>query len=191
MNYLIFGVFIVTLIFLNLEFIQKVISKNIHIDLIVVAILVLAKLFELSTGLSNLVLGYSKKWKLENIISVANVIVAIPLNIILVKQFGILGAAWCTLILAVVTFSIRLIILKKTYGLFPFKWSTLTFSGISLILFILFYLLCKQFDSIYMHMLWSSVFAILFLSIVIIFRFSEDINSVFQAIKIRARSRFP
>jgi len=183
MSYLIFSFFMVSLILFNLDLFQRLIGKNITISMAVIIPLVLSKIMELSTGLSNLIIGYSKKWKIESTISVTNVILAIPLNIVMVGRFGILGAAWSTLILATLSFTVRILVLYRIYRLWPFQWSTLGFIGIGLALFAGFYLLCGWTPNLFMKIAWSILYALIFITIVLWFRFSEDLNIVFETIR--------
>lgn len=185
MSYLIFSFFMVSLILFNLDLFQRLIGKNITISLAVIIPLVLSKIMELSTGLSNLIIGYSKKWRIESTISIASVILAIPLNIVMVGRYGILGAALSTLILAILSFSVRILVLFGIYRLFPFRWSTLGFLGIGLGLFVVFYLICGLSTNLFVKMAWTALYAVIFLSLVLWFRFSEDINIVFVTIRKR------
>ena len=180
MSYLIFAVFMVSLILFNMDLFQRLIGKNITLSLSVVLPLVLAKIFELSTGLSNLIIGYSKKWKIESAISIGNVLIAIPLNIYMVGRYGITGAAISTLILAFLTFSTRILVLYKIYRLFPFRFRTLGFLLFGATLFILFYMLCGTASGILVKMVLSAIYAVFFMVVIVWFRFSEDINIVFE-----------
>ncbi len=182
MSYLIFSFFMVSLILFNLDLFQRMIGKNITISIAVIIPLVLSKMLELSTGLSNLIIGYSKKWRIESLISITNVILAIPLNIIMVGKYGILGAAISTLILAIITFSVRLLVLYGIYSLWPFRWPTIGFLGIGLALFTVFYMICERTPSLFMKSAWSGLFAVVFIALVLRFRFSEDINIVYGSI---------
>lgn len=189
MSYLIFSFFMVSLILFNLDLFQRLIGKNISISLAVIVPLVLAKIMELSTGLSNLIIGYSKKWRIESTVSITNVILAIPLNILMVGKYGILGAALSTLILAALSFTARILVLYIVYRLWPFRLPTLGFIGIGLALFAGFYLICGWTPDLIGKLAWSAVYALVFISFVLWFRFSEDINIVFETIRKRWLNR--
>jgi|GEM_PF-4176811 len=180
MSYLTFALFAVSIILINIDLFQKLIGKNINISAHVLYILIAAKIFELSTGLSNLIIGYSKKWKIETIINIANILLAIPLNIIFVTKYGILGAAISNLSLAALTFSARMWILYKVYGLFPYQKSTLILLGFGLPMFVLFYWVCHQTDLILIKLLGSLIYAACFLSFILKMRLSEDLNLVVE-----------
>jgi len=185
MSYLIFSLFVVSLIMFNLNFFQRLIGHNITIDLTVISLLIIVKILELSTGLANLILGYSKEWKFESIIGISYLVIAIPLNIFFVGKLGILGAAVSTLILAILTLSARLVLLYKFYGLFPFKANTLIFLSIGILLFSGFYYLCQQTDHLLVEFLWSALYVVLYIGIILRFRFSQDVNLVFDTVKKR------
>jgi len=180
MSYLIYSFFVVSLMLFNMDLFQKVIGKNISINLLVIGILISAKVLELSTGLSNIILGLSKKWKMESAMNILTIVIALPLNIYFVGKWGITGAAVTTLILVLLTSSARLGILYKVYGLFPFNIKSLALLISGILFFILFYFFCLQTDKILIKLLWTGLYSVIFLAFILKFRFSEDLNIIFM-----------
>lgn len=185
MSYLIFCFFVVSVILFNINLFQKVLGNNISLNLGVIVLLVAGKVFDLSTGLSNVILGYSKKWRWESAIGIFALIIALPMNIFFVGKWGILGAAFSGLVLAVAVFSVRLIILYKVYGLFPFNLNSLTFIFLGLGLSGVFYWFCQQTELILMKILVSLVYMLVYVGLVLKFKFSEDVNLIFITIQNR------
>jgi len=182
MSYLIFSVFIVTIILLNINLFQFVIGTNLKISLTVVGCLVAAKIFEMSTGLSNLILSYSKKWKLDTLLSIVSIAISIPLNIHFVGKWGIFGAAFSTLILAILTFSMRIGLLFFIYKLFPFKRETILFILFSILLSGSFYWLGLRTENFWAKLALTFIYSVIYLTFVISLKFSKDINIVFNEI---------
>jgi len=182
MSYLIFSVFIVTIILLNINLFQYVVGTNLIISLNVVGCLVAAKIFEMSTGLSNIILIYSKKWKLDIFLSVISIAISIPINVHFVGKWGIFGAAFSTLILTMLTFSLRIGILYFIYKLFPFKRDTIIFIFFSVLLSGFFYWLSLRTENFWIKIYLTIFYSIIYLTFVISFKFSKDINIVFNEI---------
>ncbi len=180
MSYLAFALFAVGLIMTNIDLLQLITGKNISISRTVIGILLCCKVVELSTGLSNMVIGYSKKWRYENILSIINIIIAIPLNIILVRSMGLMGAALSSLILVVAAFSARLMIIYFSFGLFPYTLNTLKLLGGFMILFGVLTFFSSIYPSIFARLFFSLCYTILFLIFVLKMRFSEDLNIAFE-----------
>ena len=181
-NYLAFGLLAVGVILPNLDLLNKITGKNIDIDFSIIAVLISARVFELSTGLSNVIIAYSKKWRYENIISIINIVLAIPLNIFMVNRFGMIGAAFTTLILLVTMFVIRMIILYRSYNLFPFSVPTLYLLGMFAVLFGILLWLCNIQSGWYYRLILSGCFALVFIIAVVKLRISKDINIVVETI---------
>lgn len=181
-NYLAFGLLAVGVILPNLDLLNKITGKNIDIDFSIIAVLISARVFELSTGLSNVIIAYSKKWRYENIISIINIVLAIPLNIFMVNRFGMIGAAYTTLILLVTMFVIRMIILYRSYNLFPFSVPTLYLLGMFAVLFGILLWLCNIQSGWYYRLILSGCFALVFIVAVVKLRISKDINIVVETI---------
>jgi len=176
---------VVSVILININLVQKVIGSNIALNLMVIALLVISKVFELSTGLSNVILGFSKKWKIESVLSILSIMVALPMNIYFVGKWGILGAAFSNLVLAALIFSFRLLVLFRTYGLFPFNLNTLIFLISGLVLAGGFYWLCLQTHQNLIKLLLTFLYSLLFIAMVLKLRFSEDINIIFTTLRNR------
>ncbi len=189
MSYLIFSVFIVTIIILNINLFQYVIGANLKISLAVVGCLVGAKIFEMSTGLSNLILSYSKKWRLDTLLSIVSIAVSIALNVHFVGKWGIFGAAFSTLILAILTFSLRIGLLFFIYKLFPFKRDIVLFVFFSVLLSGIFYWLGLQTDSFWIKISLTFIYSVMYLVFVISLNFSKDINIVFNEILKRLSNK--
>lgn len=187
MSYMIFSFFVVSIILFNLSLFQQIIGKNIPINIWVISTLVIAKVFELSTGLSNIILGYSKKWRVESSFYIVSILLSIPMNIVFVGKWGIWGAAIATLILAFLTFSARMLILYLAYKLFPFKLSSLWFAIFGLSLSIAFYFICAQTDNQFQKLLITGLYALIYLVVVIRFKFSEDINMIYGSLLNRLK----
>ncbi|MEP7267126.1 MAG: polysaccharide biosynthesis C-terminal domain-containing protein, partial [Saprospiraceae bacterium] len=188
MSYLTFALFASGMVIANIDLIQKLTGKNIDLNFSIIAVLLFARVLELSTGLSNLVIAYSKKWRYENIISIANIIVAVPLNLIMIRKFGMLGVAYSTLILYVITYSFRIILLNILYGLFPFSKSSFQLILGFIILVSIMWWGCSHTDSLFLKLIFSILFGGIYLLFALKMKFSEDLNLAFDHLIKRAMS---
>lgn len=99
-NLLIVGVFLFSSVYLNLENITNIMTngKALIPYLDVFLFLGLAKLFDVSTSVNNLVMIYSKWYKYNLWLLLFTGVINIGLNYFLIKQYGIIGAAIATAI---------------------------------------------------------------------------------------------
>ena len=100
----------------------------------------------------------------------------------MVNRFGMIGAAYTTLILLVTMFVIRMIILYRSYNLFPFSVPTLYLLGMFAVLFGILLWLCNIQSGWYYRLILSGCFALVFIIAVVKLRISKDINIVVETI---------
>ena len=127
LNLLTISLFIFLLIWLNYErTIHALNLKDIYLaGKWVVFILGIKFIIDMGTGVNQQIIGTSTYWRFEFLCGVLLLALSIPLNIILVKRIGIVGAAYSNLIAYSVYNVIRLYFLWAKFKLFPFSIATL------------------------------------------------------------------
>ena len=147
----------------------------------------LSRLIEMTTGLNNTIVYYSKyyAWSLVSLtLSAAG---TIALNLWLIPRFGITGAAMasCVSIAAYNTFTVGLVWAK--FGLFPFSRNTLLVIGLGLAAFAAAYFLPKTGFALLDIALRSGGFVVVFGLLVFWLRVSSDLNEMARAAWRRVR----
>jgi O-antigen/teichoic acid export membrane protein len=84
-------------------------------------ILGFGKLIDMSTGMNGAIIGTSNYWKFDFISNLIFVVISIPLNIILIKQFGLTGLAISNLGTLLIFNLIRYLFLYKKFNFQPYQ----------------------------------------------------------------------
>ena len=121
------SLFIFFLIWLNYD--RAVVALNLNPIYLagkwVVFFLGIKFIIDMGTGVNAQIIATSTYWRFEFFCGILLLSLAIPLNIILVKRFGIIGAAYSNLIAFSVYNLIRLIFLWVKFDLMPFSNKTI------------------------------------------------------------------
>jgi len=100
----------------------------------------LAKLIDLGTGVNSQIIGTSNFWKFDFYTNLFYIILSLPLNYYLIKNYGLEGLAFSNLVALTLYNSIRFGFLYKKFNLQPYTWK----HGIFLLLSISLMLLVHQ-----------------------------------------------
>ena len=149
----------------------------------------LAKIVDLGTGVNSQIIGTSIHWRFEFISGMILLSLAIPLNYFLVKEFGIIGAAYAHLLSFSVYNAIRIIFLKRKFNMQPFSTKT----AYAIILAFASYAVC-YYSFLSFHTFGGIVIkSILFLALyggsVIFFKLSPDVLPVWETIQRKSGMR--
>lgn len=90
----------------------------------IIPLITLAYLIHLSAGLMNLMIYQNKKSTYIMIVVLLSAVINIFLNFILIPNYGIIGAAWATILSVFVMFIIEYYFARKCYFI-PFDWGKL------------------------------------------------------------------
>ncbi len=143
----------------------------------------LAKIVDLGTGVNSQIIGTSIHWRFEFVSGMILLTLAIPLNYFLVKQFGIIGAAYAYLISFSVYNAIRIIFLKRKFNMQPFSVKT----AYTIVLAFIAYSIC-YYSFLTLHtfsgiLIKTLVFFALYGGSVIYFNLSPDVLPVWKTIQ--------
>lgn len=146
----------------------------------------LAKIVDLGTGVNSQIIGTSIHWRFEFISGMILLTLAIPLNYFLVKEFGMIGAAYAHLIAFSVYNAIRIIFLKRKFNMQPFSTKT----AYAIVLAFIAYTIC-YYSFLSLHtfagiVIKSLVFLALYGGSVIYFKLSPDVLPVWESIQTKA-----
>lgn len=130
MNLMIAGIFFGGLLIINLKNILHFFPPDYIVIIIPAIIIIFSKLIDLATGLNAQIIQTSNMWKFDFYSTIIYSLAAVPLNFLLIKTWGINGAAMANLLANVIKNSIRWWYLHHKFGLQPF-----TIKNIELIIF--------------------------------------------------------
>ena len=188
-NLLMVSLFIFLLIWLNYDEAISTfgLDPTLRAGKMVVLLWSLKYIIDMGTGVNAQIIVTSIFWRFEFLSGVVLVLLAVPLNVILVKRLGIDGAAWSSLIAFTVYNIIRLAFLWKRFKMQPFSVNTFYIIVHALACYGVCYLLFRGMHDFWGMVLRSSVFVVLFLVSAYHLKISPDIAPVWGTVKKKLR----
>lgn len=186
-NQLIFAAGMYLLIALNYrDAISTFGLKQIYLDgFMVFVILGLTKMVDMGTGLNGQIISTSTYWRFELISGIILVCIMLPLTYILAKKFDIIGPAIASLISISIYNTIRILFLRKKFGLFPFSLQTFYTLLLAACCGALCYFAFKHLEGLPGMIVRSAVFVLLYAGGAYYLHLSPDIKPVWQTLKKR------
>ncbi len=147
----------------------------------------LSKYFDLILGNNNAIIFNSKYYRAVLFLGVGLVILTVVLNMIFIPLYGIMGAAFATL-LSITCYSVaKLLFVVKRMHLYPFTKQTLYSLGITFVIFLMFYFWKFPINPIIAICLKSILVTFVYLYINYKFVISPEINQTLDKILIKTR----
>jgi O-antigen/teichoic acid export membrane protein len=190
-NLLIIALLIFCNIWLNLDVAYEVfeLDKAFVAGKYVVLLLGITKIIDMGTGVNSQLLYTSPSWRFEFYIGVALMFLAIPLNYIMVKNFGIMGAAYYNVIYFSVYNAIRIIFIQWKYKLQPFSINTLKAIILTLVIYFPISFIMQDLSGILGMAAKSIVFTTLFVGGVYYMKLTPDLQPLLDTLTSRLRRR--
>ncbi|HYF31491.1 MAG TPA: oligosaccharide flippase family protein [Chitinophagaceae bacterium] len=188
-NLLMVALFIFLLIWLNYDYAIEIFGLNptLKAGKMVVLLLSLKFIIDMGTGVNAQIIGTSTFWRFEFMSGVILLLLAIPLNIILVKRFHIEGAAWSSLIAYTVYNIVRLWFLWWKFKMQPFTVNTFYVIVHALACYAICYIAFRSLNDFGGMVLRSAVFVVLFAVTAYYFKLSPDIDPVIRSVRKKLR----
>ena len=165
------------LINLNLnDFYEMLNQDGYSIGIPIVIIVSFGKLYSMSIGCINNIISNSKYYYYTFWFSLFSSILAVVLNIYLITEYGIVGAAYATLIVLIIMNSLKLYLIKVKFNIHPYSRDTVKIIVLSILGFVIFSNLKLDFDPVLNIIIKSSLVLILYTLSAYIFRLSDDVN---------------
>lgn len=149
----------------------------------VVFLLGMKNIVDMGTGVNGQIIATSNYWRFDFMSGIALVLLAVPLNIILVREYGILGSAWSNLGAYVIYNSIRLTFLWKKFRMQPFTQKTIVALIHAVICFGICYYIFRDMHHWQSIVLRSFVFIALYLPSAWYLKLSPDIKPVLEMVR--------
>jgi O-antigen/teichoic acid export membrane protein len=176
-NLLVIGLFMFSLIWLNIHDIGGFLGKDFKGIESIILFMGIGKLIDLGTGANSQIIGTSSYWKVDFITNVIYTVIALPLNYLLIANYGLMGAAFSTLISLTFYNCLRFGFLWYKFRMQPYSLKELWVILIAISCTIIAYLVPIQQNIIIDSIIRSTVFCILFIPSIYIAKISVEINN--------------
>lgn len=179
-NLLIIGLVMFALILLNAKNLAEFLGKDYSGIEKVVFFLGIGKLIDLGTGANTQIIATSNYWKVDFTTNVIYTLLALPLNYILISHYGLMGAAFSTLISITLYNLMRFGFLWYKFGLQPYTWKDLLAIFVGAVAALAAYAIPDP-GSFYVDaVLRTAVFCVLFIPAIYFLRISTEINGMIE-----------
>jgi O-antigen/teichoic acid export membrane protein len=179
-NLLLIGLTMLGLIWLNGHNLAGYLGKEYAGIEVLLLFMGIGKLIDLGTGANSQILSTSSYWKVDFTTNVIYTIIAIPLNYLLIARYGLVGAAYATLISQIVYNSMRFGFLWFKFDLQPFTFKNLLAAIIAAICTAIVYFI-PRFPSVFVDGVIRSIsFLLIFLPVIYVSKISEEINGIIR-----------
>ncbi len=189
LNLLFISIFIFSLIWINYDNAITALDANpiFREGKWVVFFLALKNIIDMGTGVNGQIIATSTYWKFDFFSGVVLLLLAVPLNIYLVKNYGIIGSAWSNLLAYVIYNAVRISFLKYKFNLQPFTRNTAAVLTHGIVCFTATYYLFKSLEG-WTGMIVRTVFFIV-VSVISAYYFavSPDIKPVVDTARKKLR----
>ena len=165
------------LINLNIDDFYNVLNQDGYsIGIPIVIIVSFGKLYSMSIGCINNIISNSKYYYYTFWFSLFSSVLAVILNIYLITEFGIIGAAYATLVVLAIMNSLKIYLVKIKFNIHPYSRDTIKIIILSVLTYFVFSNLQLGFQPVINIIVKSSLVLILYTLSAYIFKLSDDVN---------------
>jgi len=145
----------------------------------VVGLISIGKLYSMAMGCLNNIISTSKLYSYVFWFSIVGAFLAVVLNLFLIKRYGIMGAAWATLIVMVLMNSLKLILVGYRLKMHPFSSKMVITVGLILMSYFVFLPLNMVAYPVANILLKTILIAVVFVVVVLGAKLSEELSRLF------------
>lgn len=165
------------LINLNIDDFYEMLNQDGYsIGIPIVIIVSFGKLYSMSIGCINNIISNSKYYYYTFWFSLFSSVLAVALNIYLISEFGIIGAAYATLIVLIIMNTLKIYLVKAKFNIHPYSKDTIKIIVLSALTFFVFSNLQLGFQPLINIIVKSSLILVLYTLSAYIFKLSDDVN---------------
>ena len=165
------------LINLNIDDFYSMLNQDGYsIGIPIVIIVSFGKLYSMSIGCINNIISNSKYYYYTFWFSLFSSVLAVILNIYLITEFGVIGAAYATLIVLAIMNSLKIYLVKVKFKIHPYSRDTIKIIILSVLTYFIFSNLKLGFQPVINIIVKSSLVLILYTLSAYIFKLSDDVN---------------
>lgn len=182
LNLFIISGLIFLLIILNVNQLYELIPVKFSGGILVVFVVGIAKLVDNIIGNNNAILFNSDYYRVVLFLGVLLAIITIILNLLLIPEYGINGAAFATFISIVVYNALKLLFVYYKFKISPFTANTPKTLALIVVLIGMFYFWEFQFHPIINIILKSTLVSLIYIFLVYTLTLSEDISKLINKV---------
>lgn len=186
---LIYALFIFLIIWLNIDSFYRLLPENYGQAKYVVLCLGISSVIDMGTGLNSQVLSTSRLWRYDLYSSVVFLALSFPLNYYLINHYGLIGTGYAALISMFVFNVIRYLFIWSKFKLQPFTLGSLKAIGVALVAYFATMWIPFIIHPLVDIAIKGALFAAIFVSLTLVFRVSDDINSTIYSTIDKVRRR--
>lgn len=168
------------LLLLNLNDLYEMLPEAYRNGFVIFVWLGLAKVYDALLGNNNSILYNSDYYRAILLMGVLLAVMTILLNLWLIPQFGLDGAAIASFSAFFIYNTIKLIYVKSKFGILPFTDETLKVSALLIGIGVIFYFVDFPFHPILNIALKSILISALYIGVIYRFKISEDVFGVLK-----------
>ena len=142
----------------------------------VVTIVSVGKLYSMSMGCLNNIISNSKFYPFIFWFSILSASVAVILNFVLIPKYGIIGAAYATLVVIILINSLKLILISYGLKIHPYSKQTLKIIVLIILVYLALYNIDFKYSSFINLIIRSGLIILLYFILSQFFGLSKDIN---------------
>lgn len=177
-NLLVIGLIIFSVIWLNSHNLSAYLGKDFTGIEKIVLLMGIGKLIDLGTGANSQVIGTSSYWKVDFTTNVLYTILALPLNYILIADYGLIGAAYSSLISLTFYNAMRFSFLWYKFKMQPYSWKDLLVIAVAFICTVIVYYIPKNSSPVLDTIIRAFAFLALFVPTIYFANISTEINGL-------------
>ena len=142
----------------------------------IVIIVSFAKLYSMSIGCINNIISNSKYYYYIFWFSIISSVLAVVLNLYLIQDYGIIGAAYATFLVILIMNSLKLYLVNIKFKIHPYSYDTIKIIILTTFIYIIFNNLKLTFEPVISIAVKSALILILYTLAAYIFKLSDDVN---------------
>ena len=142
----------------------------------IVIIVSFAKLYSMSIGCVNNIISNSKYYYYIFWFSIISSVLAVVLNLYLIQDYGIIGAAYATFLVILIMNSLKLYLVNIKFKIHPYSYDTIKIVILTSFIYIIFNNLKLTFEPVISIAVKSALILILYTLAAYIFKLSDDVN---------------
>jgi len=179
-NLLVIGLLMFGAIWLNIHNLAVYLGKDYTGIEAIVLFMGIGKLIDLGTGTNGQIIGTSSYWKVDFTTNVIYTLLALPLNYFLIDRYGLMGAAYSTVIALTFYNTMRFGFLWYKFKLQPYSLKNLAVIFIAIIAIAIAYFVPVHQNIIIDTMIRTSVFFLVFIPTIYFSKISEEVNNIIE-----------
>ena len=162
------------------DFYEMLNQEGYSMGIPIVIIVSFAKLYSMSIGCINNIITNSKYYYFIFWFSIISSVLAVVLNLYLIQDYGIIGAAYATFLVILIMNSLKLYLVKSKFKIHPYSYDTLKIVILTTSIYVIFSNLKLTFDPVISIAVKSILIVILYTLAAYIFKLSDDVNIFFD-----------